>query len=107
MISLEKQYELNSDHRGHGADAAIPDARRALHQAAPVDCRPAPDAVRRCRAGAAGGALLGTAKYPQALPGAEAALQSCDWTDLDEDGNSELTAEFSFSDGTLYPVNST
>lgn len=49
---------------------------------------------------AAGGALLGTAKYPQALPGAEAALQSCDWTDLDEDGNSELTAEFSFSDGT-------
>lgn len=56
---------------------------------------------------AAGGALLGTAKYPQALPDAEAALQSCDWTDLDEDGNSELTAEFSFSDGTLYPVNST
>ena len=52
---------------------------------------------------AADGALLGTAKYPQALPGAEAALQSCDWTDLDEDGNSELTAEFSFSDGTLYP----
>ena len=56
---------------------------------------------------AADGALLGTAKYPQALSGAEAALQSCDWTDLDEDGNSELTAEFSFSDGTLYPVNST
>lgn len=54
-----------------------------------------------------GRALLGTAKYPQALPGAEAALQSCDWTELDEDGNSELTAEFSFSDGTLYPVNST
>ena len=49
---------------------------------------------------AAGGALLGTAKYPQTLPSAEAALQSCDWTDLDEDGNSELTAEFSFSDGT-------
>ena len=45
---------------------------------------------------AADGALLGTAKYPQALSGAEAALQSCDWT-----------AEFSFSDGTLYPVNST
>ena len=42
---------------------------------------------------AADGALLGTAKYPQALSGAEAALQSCDWTDLDEDGNSELTAE--------------
>ena len=56
---------------------------------------------------AADGALLGTAKYPQALSGAEDALQSCDWTDLDEDGNSELTAEFSFSDGTLYPVNST
>ena len=31
---------------------------------------------------AADGALLGTAKYPQALSGAEAALQSCDWTDL-------------------------
>ena len=49
---------------------------------------------------AAGGACLGTAQYPQTLTGAETALQSCDWTDLDGDGNSELTAEFSFSDGT-------
>lgn len=27
------------------------------------------------------------------------ALDGCDFTDLDEDGNSELTAEFSFDDG--------
>ena len=49
---------------------------------------------------ASGGELLGTAKFSQTLPGAADALQSCDWTDLDGDGNSELTADFSFSDGT-------
>ena len=27
------------------------------------------------------------------------ALKSCDYTDLDEDGNSDLTAEFIFTDG--------
>ena len=49
---------------------------------------------------AAGGQLVAVAKYAQAMQGAQDALQSCDFTDLDADGNSELTASFSFPDGT-------
>lgn len=48
---------------------------------------------------ASGGRVLLSAKYPQPLAGADAALESCDYTDLDGDGNSELTAEFVFPDG--------
>ena len=46
-----------------------------------------------------GGELLAVARFPIALSGAREALDGCDFTDLDEDGNSELTAEFSFDDG--------
>lgn len=46
-----------------------------------------------------GGKLLTVAKYPETLAGAAEALKSCDYTDLDEDGNSDLTAEFTFADG--------
>ena len=49
---------------------------------------------------ASGGQLLAVAKYPQALPSAADALKGCDYTDLDEDGNSDLTASFAFADGT-------
>ena len=45
------------------------------------------------------GQLLAVARFPVTLPGAKDALKSCDFTDLDGDGNSELTAEFVFSDG--------
>ena len=48
---------------------------------------------------ASGGKLLAVAKYPETLAGAADALKSCDYTDLDEDGNSDLTAEFTFTDG--------
>lgn len=48
---------------------------------------------------ASGGKLLTVARYPEALAGAADALKSCDYTDLDEDGNSDLTAEFAFADG--------
>ena len=48
---------------------------------------------------ASGGKLLTVAKYPETLAGAAEALKSCDYTDLDEDGNSDLTAEFTFADG--------
>ena len=48
---------------------------------------------------ASGGKLLIVAKYPETFAGAAEALKSCDYTDLDEDGNSDLTAEFSFTDG--------
>ena len=48
---------------------------------------------------ASGGKLLAAAKYPEALAGAAGALETCDYTDLDGDGNSELTAEFLFADG--------
>ena len=48
---------------------------------------------------ASGGTLLIVAKYPKTLAGAAEALKSCDYTDLDEDGNSDLTAEFTFTDG--------
>lgn len=47
---------------------------------------------------ASGGKLLAAAKYPKMLAGASDALRSCDYTDFDEDGSSELTAEFSFAD---------
>ncbi|MGM9661603.1 MAG: hypothetical protein ACI3WR_00745 [Oscillospiraceae bacterium] len=49
---------------------------------------------------ASGGQLLAVAKYPQAIPGAAAAWDSCDYTDLDGDGNSDMTAWFRFEDGT-------
>lgn len=49
---------------------------------------------------ASGGQLIAVAKYAQAMQGAQDAFQGCDFTDLDEDGNSELTASFSFPDGT-------
>ena len=42
-----------------------------------------------------GGKLLTVAKYPETLAGAAEALKSCDYTD----GNSDLTAEFIFTDG--------
>ena len=48
---------------------------------------------------ASGGKLLAVAKYPEVLSGAAEALKSWDASDLDEDGNSELTAEFAFADG--------
>ena len=48
---------------------------------------------------ASGGTLLAVAKYPETMAGAADALKSCDYTDLDGDGNSDLTAEFTFSDG--------
>lgn len=48
---------------------------------------------------ASGETLLAVAKYPEALTGAAEALKSCDYTDLDGDGSSELTAEFTFADG--------
>ena len=48
---------------------------------------------------ASGGSMVAAAKFPQQLPGAKEALKSCDFEDLDGDGNSELTAEFAFEDG--------
>ena len=48
---------------------------------------------------ASDGKLLAVAKYPETLAGAAEALKDCDYTDLDEDGNSDLTAEFTFTDG--------
>ena len=48
---------------------------------------------------ASGGQLLAVARFPYALPGAKDALKGCDLTDLDGDGTSDLTAEFSFADG--------
>ena len=48
---------------------------------------------------ASGGKRLTVAKYPETFAGAADALKSCDYTDLDEDGNSDLTAEFTFTDG--------
>ena len=47
---------------------------------------------------ASGGKLLAVAKYPETLAGAAKALKGCDYTDLDEDGNSDLTVEFTFTD---------
>ena len=48
---------------------------------------------------ASGGQLLAVARFPYALPGAKDALKGCDLTDLDGDGTSDLTADFSFADG--------
>ncbi|MEI3111965.1 MAG: hypothetical protein V8S71_09220 [Oscillospiraceae bacterium] len=48
---------------------------------------------------ASGGKLLAVAKYPETLAGATEALKNCDYTDIDEDGNSDLTARFIFTDG--------
>ena len=48
---------------------------------------------------AVGGQIAAVAKFAQAMPGAADALQSCDFTDLDGDGNSELSASFTFADG--------
>ena len=48
---------------------------------------------------ACGGQRIAAAKYAQPMPGAAKALQACVFTDLDGDGNSELTANFSFQDG--------
>lgn len=48
---------------------------------------------------ASGGNMVAAAKFAEPMPGAKQALQSCDFTDLDGDGNSELSAEFSFPDG--------
>ena len=45
-----------------------------------------------------GGTLLAAARYPKALPGAADALESCDLTDLDGDGNSDLSASFRFGE---------
>ena len=47
---------------------------------------------------ASGGKLLAVAKYPETLAGAAEALKGCDYTDLDEDGISDLTTEFIFTD---------
>ena len=49
---------------------------------------------------AADGQIIAVAKYAQPMSDAAEALQNCDFTDLDEDGNSDLTASFSFTDGT-------
>ena len=43
-----------------------------------------------------GGTLLSAARDPKALPGAADALESCDLTDLDGDGNSDLSVSFRF-----------
>ena len=48
---------------------------------------------------ASGGRLLAVARYPETLTGAKEALTGCDLTDLDADGCSDLSAEFSFPDG--------
>lgn len=49
---------------------------------------------------ASAGQIIAVAKYAQPMSGAADALRDCDFTDLDEDGNSDLTANFSFPDGT-------
>ena len=49
---------------------------------------------------ASAGQIIAVAKYAQPMSGASDALKDCDFTDLDEDGNSDLTANFSFTDGT-------
>ena len=48
---------------------------------------------------ASAGRIIAAAKYTRPMPGAAEALRDCDFTDLDEDGNSDLTAEFAFADG--------
>lgn len=48
---------------------------------------------------ASDGQLLAVARYPETITDAADALTDCDYTDLDEDGNSDLTANFTFADG--------
>ena len=48
---------------------------------------------------ASGGQLLAVARYPETITDASDTLTGCDYTDLDEDGNSDLTANFTFADG--------
>lgn len=48
---------------------------------------------------ASGGQLLAVARSPETITDATNALAGCDYTDLDEDGNSDLTANFTFADG--------
>lgn len=48
---------------------------------------------------ASDGQLLAVAKYPENFMDAADALTDCDYTDLDEDGNSDLTANFTLADG--------
>lgn len=48
---------------------------------------------------ASDGQLLAVARYPEAIMDATIALTDCDYTDLDEDGNTDLTANFTFADG--------
>lgn len=48
----------------------------------------------------AGGEMLAEAAYPQEIPNAAEAWDGCDFTDLDGDGNSDLTADFQLEDGT-------
>ena len=49
---------------------------------------------------ASGGQIVAVARYAQPMPGAAEAFQDCDFTDLDADDNSELSANFTFPDGT-------
>ena len=49
---------------------------------------------------ASGGQIVAAARYARPMPGAADALRELDFTDLDGDGNSELSAGFSFPDGT-------
>ena len=49
---------------------------------------------------ASGGQIVAAARYARPMPGAADALRELDFTDLDGDGNSELSASFSFPDGT-------
>lgn len=48
---------------------------------------------------ASDGQLLVVARYPETITDATITLTDCDYTDLDEDGNSDLTANFAFTDG--------
>ena len=48
---------------------------------------------------ASAGSFLAAAKYPEEMQGAAEALNNCDFTDLDNNGNSDLTASFLFDDG--------
>lgn len=49
---------------------------------------------------ASGGQIVAVARYAQPMPGAADAVLDCDFTDLDADGSSELSANFTFADGT-------
>lgn len=49
---------------------------------------------------ASGGQIVAVARYAQPMPGAADAVLDCDFTDLDADDSSELSANFTFADGT-------